>query len=122
MQLLLDQEIYKGILRITATILQNHFYYSLESLERFFDCFAEAVEDAYILFQETASEGFLDQIKEDTTARREFTSTFISTQMHEVLVYDLHFTELELDCFELFLPHCTGANDDTKQSHKRTHY
>jgi hypothetical protein len=119
---LLDSGIFEGILRISTNILQRYFFYDEDSLGRFLNCFEETMKDEYYYFEETIDESFKFELQMSKEKRMHFTSYFVSYYLHDVLVYDLHFTEMELDCFENILPKYIGANDDIKQSNKRANH
>lgn len=118
----LDQEIFKGIMRITSNILVKYFYYDKEALARFYDYFGDTMQDEYVLWEETADKEYKRDLRHDPILRKHFTSYFVSYHLHDVLVQNLYFTEVELDCFENILPKYTGEIDDTKQSSKRARY
>lgn len=120
---LLEKDILKGILQITCNILQKNFYYDNASLSRFLDIFQEVMTDEYCAFEQYTEQEFLDELKADKTARLYFTSYFTSANLHDILVHDLHFTEMELDCFENMLPKYTGVyENESKPTSKRAYY
>jgi hypothetical protein len=122
MLLVLDREILHNIMTVTCSILQNNFYYCEDVLIRFVETFADVLEDEMEALDEWIDRDFKMTMKYDGLARKEFTCYFVSAHLHDVLVYDLHFTDQELDAFENILPKYTGVTDDTKQRSQRAHY
>lgn len=122
MLLVLDREILQNIVTVSCSILQNNFYYSEEVLTRFVDVLGDVLGDEMEALEEWIDYEFKMSMKYDVLARKEFTCYFVSSNLHDVLVYDLHFSEQELDAFENILPKYTGVADDTKQRSERTRY
>jgi hypothetical protein len=118
---LMDRETLVGILNITQSILLDYFYYSPESLLRFFKYFQDFMVDEYLRFYEQADEGYKIELKYDWQSRRELTSCLASYGLHRSLVDMLYFSELELHAFENLIPKCTGVQHDFKQSIERAH-
>jgi hypothetical protein len=120
---LLDKDILKGILQITCNILKNNFFYDEFSLKRFLDIFQEVMIEEYHAFEQYTEVDFIMELEHCLLTRKYFTSYFTSSNLHDILVEDLHFSELELDCFENILPKYTGVYDnDLKQTSKRAYY
>lgn len=119
--LLLDREMYKGILRISTSILKTYFFYDDECLERFWACFGDTIEEEYLYFDENADYGFKVQLQYDLKLRRDWTCYFVSFHLHDILMDQLHFTELELDCFENLLPNTTGVEKNGKTIKRAYH-
>jgi len=119
---LLDVGIFKGILQISTNILKQYFFYDEECLGRFLNCFEETMKEEYYFFEDNVDPSFKWELTHSKSKREHFTSYFVSYFLHDVLVLDLHFTEMELDCFENILPKYIGVDDDIKQGNKRAHY
>lgn len=122
MLLVLDREILQDIMTVTCTILQNNFFYSEPVLSRFVDTMADVLGDEMEALDEWIDQDFKMTMKYDRLARKEFTCYFVSDHLHDVLVYDMHFSDQELDAFENILPKYTGVTDDTKQRSERARY
>lgn len=120
--MLLDNEIYQGILFVTTKILKDNFFYSNECLDRFFTIYTEVMTDEYEQFECTACMDFKYNLDTDPELKRDFTSYFVSTNLHDILVHDLHFNDLELFAFDNLLPEYIGAKHDAKQNNERAHY
>lgn len=119
---LLDREVSEGIYKITVDILKNYFFYDLDSLERFADIYVDYISHQYIEFDKTTDKSYKLQLKYDLYDRKYFTSYFLSYHLHDILVDKMHFSDLELDCFENILPKFMGESKHAKQTGKRTHY
>lgn len=119
---LLDREVSEGIYKITVDILQNYFFYDVESLVRFSDIFVQYIADQYVEFDRSVDQAYKMQLRYDVTNRKYFTSYFLSAHIHDILVDKLHFSEQELDCFENILPKFVGESNDVKQTGKRANY
>jgi hypothetical protein len=119
--ILLDTVILKGILSITTKILKFNFFYDEESLERFFKLFENYIVEDYLCFEKNATKDVILQLKLDSQARSYFTSYFVSANLHDILVCEMHFTDSELDAFENLLPKL-GVNHGSKPSRKRAYY
>jgi hypothetical protein len=122
MLLVLDREILHNIISVSCSILQNNFYYSEEVLSRFVDTLGDILGDEMEALDEWLDQDFKMSMKYDILARKEFTCYFVSSHLHDVMVYDLHFSEQELDAFENILPKYTGVADDTRPRSERASY
>jgi hypothetical protein len=121
--MLIDFKLLESVMKITCLILQNNFFYDEGSLARFLTNYHERVETEYHKLEDHADDHFRSQMLCDRVARKHFTAYFASYHLHDTLVEDCHFSEIELDLFENILPKYTGANnDDLKQSKQRTNY
>jgi hypothetical protein len=119
---LLDREISEGIYKITVDILKNYFFYDTASLTRFADIFVNYISHQYVEFDKSTDRAYKLQLKNDSYDRKYFTSYFLSFHLHDILVDKLHFSELELDCFENILPKFMGESKHAKQTGKRANY
>jgi hypothetical protein len=119
--LLLDDEIFKSILRMTTNILKNNFFYSDGALKRFFNCFNDLMQEEYSLFEIEVEDSFRFQLKTCDAIKKDFTCYFVSFYLHDVLMYDLHFTEMELEQFQNLLPSFIGDKQN-EQTGKRAHH
>jgi hypothetical protein len=118
-----DPEVMKQILTVTCDILQKNFFYEEESLKRFLDLMTDVLGDELDFFYYQAEPAILDELLSDRQARLYFTCYFVSAQLREVFIHDLHFTEQELYAFESILPKYTGVYHEKQQSkHKRAYY
>ena len=120
---LLDSQIYKGILNITAKILRDYFFYDGDALSKFIDLFTEKMRTEYLRLEKTAPHSMICFLKHDPRGRKYFTSYFVSYHLHDVLVDDFHFENEELMMFDNILPKFVGVQDAyAEQRHKRAHY
>jgi hypothetical protein len=122
MLLVLDRQILQNIITVSCSILQNNFYYSEDVLIRFVDTLSDVLADEMEALDSWIDLDFKMSMKYDVLARKEFTCYFVSSNLHDVLVYDMHFSEQELDAFENILPKYTGVTDDTKPRSERARY
>lgn len=120
--ILLDKQIFKGVIEITLNILKNNFFYDNETLGYFTDTYTQTLANEYCLFEDNSDEEFLRKLRFDLLGRKYFTSYFMSYHLHDTLVNELHFTEKELDLFENILPKFVGVYDAKQQGNQRTHY
>lgn len=100
----LDQAIIKEILMLTCDILHNKFYYDKDALARFLEKIERKIVHDYKGFADYADQETLTELKYSFLARKYFTCYFVSANLHDVMVEQLHFTEQELNAFEAFLP------------------
>lgn len=112
---LLDKYVFTGIVDITQDILKNYFFYDNESLNNFFDDFVNCMANEYTIFHQNVDFDFKRQLRFDLNTRRHFTSYFVSWHLHDLLVNNLHFTDMELDLFENILPKFVGVYDVKQQ-------
>jgi hypothetical protein len=108
---LLDKTMFKAILRITCTILEDNFFYDKMALKRFLDNFHEVMENEYLLLESSVDKDFRLCMKYDLCAKKHFTSYFLSFHLHDILVERLFFSDLELQMFENILPKFVGVQD-----------
>jgi hypothetical protein len=120
--LLLDNTIFKGIVRITQDILRFKFFYDAESLNKFFEDFTQYIANEYCAFEEYSDIEFKNLLRFDAARRRYFTSYFVCFHLHDLLVNNLHFSEMELDHFENLLPKCVGGYHVKQQGSQRTNH
>jgi hypothetical protein len=120
--MVLDENVVKGILRITCSILRDNFFYSEEALGRFLDIFADLVSEEVEYCACYMDEGYQLRLKYDKQERKEFTCYFITCQVHDILVDFLYFSDLELDAFQDFLPRYTGAYENAEPTTKGTYH
>ena len=120
--MVLDRGILNDIMTVTCSILQNNFYYSETVLDRFIDTLSDVLADEMEALDQWIDQDFKMMMKYDGLARKEFTCYFVSEHLHDVLVYDMHFSDQELDAFENILPKYTGVADDTKQRSQGARY
>lgn len=107
---ILDGDIVKGILSVTCDIFIKNFYYDKESLGRFLNIFNDIVGHEIEFFASCIeNREYCEILQYDPNARKEFTCYFISMNLHDIMVHDLHFTDQELDCFDCILPKYTGV-------------
>jgi hypothetical protein len=120
--ILLDKQIFCGILDITTDILQNNFFYDKESIEDFYEVFQNTMANEYVLFESHTDFDFKQRLRFDLMCRKQFTTYFVSYYLHDILVHDLHFSEMELDLFENILPKFVGVKYVKPQGDKRTNH
>jgi hypothetical protein len=119
--ILLDEFVFKEILRMTIEIMQKKFYYSQASIERFVDRFVFVITNEYCAFEENTDCYIKTAIRSNKLNRRAFTSDFVSYHLYDILVDDMHFSEQEIDLFLDMLPQPLGVkNTYAKQNYKRT--
>jgi hypothetical protein len=120
---LLDTDLCQSILHVTTRILREYFFYDSECLGRFIDSFIEKIKAEYSRFECAAHQEMMLFLKFDVVAREHFTSYFVSYHLHDLLVDDFCFTEIELNMFDNILPKFVGVQDAyAEQRHKRAHY
>jgi hypothetical protein len=103
-------------------ILKDYFFYDTCSLVRFSNIFVKYMADQYIEFEKTADKEYKDQLRYNLNNRKYFTSYFLSFHLHDIFVEKMHFSDLELDCFENILPKFVGESNHVEQTGKRAHY
>jgi hypothetical protein len=100
----LDLTIMRKILELTCEILEHHFYYEKETICRFLDAMENRVLQEVKDINDWISNEEVKELIEDKTSRMYFTCYFISANLRDTLVKDLHFSSQELHAFEAFLP------------------
>jgi hypothetical protein len=118
--MLIDFKLLENVMKVTCLILQNNFFYSEGCLALFLNDFQDRLEFHYHKLEDQADNCFRIQMKNDRIARKNFTAYFVSYHLHDTLVEDCHFSEIELDLFENILPKYTGVHKDgLEQSEQR---
>lgn len=121
--MLIDFKLTENIMRVTCLILQNNFFYGEESLARFLSNFHARLEADYHKIDKNADEQFKKQMNTDRIARKDFTAYFASYHLHDCLVEDCFFSDVELSLFENILPKYTGATrNGFKSSEQRKNH
>lgn len=101
---LLDREVTEGIYGLTMKILQRYFFYDRETLERFGDIFVDTISKEYIQMDKYLHPEDRRELQINLLTRKHFTSYFVCSNLHDILVQKFFFTEQELDCFENLIP------------------
>jgi hypothetical protein len=85
-------------------ILQNNFFYDRESLVRFADEFVDTISKEYLQMDKFLHPEDRWELEINLLTRKHFTSYFVCSNLHDILVQKFFFTEQELDCFENLIP------------------
>ena len=97
---ILDFSATRTILEVTCDILEKNFYYDKDAVSRFLTIFSDEVSE---------------ELERSYRSRLYFTIYFVSANLRHILMYELHFTEQEIQAFENFLPSYTGEGKYGKQ-------
>jgi hypothetical protein len=116
--LIIDKKALKQMLEVSCSILAKNFFYEAATIKAFLNKFSNHVGGKLELFELTADQEILDELRHDETARLYFTCYFVSAHLRDLFLTELHFTEQELRAFEGFLPKYIGEANYEKQQPK----
>lgn len=120
--MLLERTVLKEILHTACLILKDHFFYDQESISRFLDAFTNEMIFGYGCFDEKADDQTRLRLKYDRKARALFTNYFASANLRDILISFLHFSESELEAFEMILVKYSEVTSDAEPHNQRAYY